>query len=279
MAIPSRPTLFFVLGAPKSGTTWLQLALDRHPEVTCKGEGKFHFFRDRLAEAGSAYNRFIKTRNVQVFGEETFQPLVIEDVDDLFGAFVERRLRGGDIKPGTRRLGSKDPDFGLYITEFAALFPEAKYLHIVRDPRDASVSMAHHMKRVHPGVNRGSRDDVLMDCARGWRSYLEGVRAEAAARNLDYAEITYEDMVADPRATLGRSFLFLDVSVDADIVEDCVTSSRFEKLSQGRSPGEEDRTSFFRKGVSGGWRDELTVEQAGKIIRLAGPVANELGYS
>jgi hypothetical protein len=33
--------LFFVGGAPRSGTTWLQLLLDSHPEVSCRGEGLF----------------------------------------------------------------------------------------------------------------------------------------------------------------------------------------------------------------------------------------------
>ena len=37
--------IFFVVGAPKSGTTWLRRMLDLHPEVLCHGEGRF-FGRD-----------------------------------------------------------------------------------------------------------------------------------------------------------------------------------------------------------------------------------------
>lgn len=279
MMITAKPSLFFVLGAPKSGTTWLQLALDRHPEVACKGEGKFHYFRHRLAEAGGAYNRFIAARNPKVFGAETFPPLTIEEVDTLFGVFVENRIRHGVLKPGTLRLGSKDPDFGLYIKEFAALFPNAPYLHIIRDPRDACLSMAHHMRRVHPEVNFGSWDHVLDDTARGWRMYLEGVRKEASARTLAYQEITYEAMTADAHSVLAACFEFLTVSANPNIVADCVSGSRFEALSQGRSPGHEDRNSFFRKGVAGGWRDELTPGQADRILELAGPLAAKLGYT
>jgi hypothetical protein len=32
---------FFVIGMPKSGTTWLQLLLDAHPEIQCHGESQF----------------------------------------------------------------------------------------------------------------------------------------------------------------------------------------------------------------------------------------------
>ena len=273
------PPLFFVLGEPKSGTTWLQLALNSHPEVICKGEGKFHYFRDRLAEAGVAYNRFIKERNTKVFGSETFPPIKIGDVDYLFGQFVERRLREGEMKPGLRQLGSKDPDFGLYIMEYAALFPRAAYLHVIRDPRDACVSMAHHMRRVHPEVNHGSFDSVLIDTARGWRNYIATVRAEAASRNLKYLEFTYEEMAADAGATLTRIFDFLDVDVQAETVARCIDASSFRLLSNGRDPGQEDRSSFFRKGIAGGWVKDLTPAQADAVMSATGDIARGLGYA
>lgn len=278
MIAVSEPSLFFVLGAPKSGTTWLQHALDRHPEVICKGEGKFHFFRDRLAEGGVAYNKFIASRNSQVFGEETFPPLVIEDIDEMFRIFVEMRLRGGVTKAGVRRLGSKDPDFGLFIQEYAVLFPVAAYLHILRDPRDACLSMWHHMRRVHPGVDKRSIDVALIDTARGWRNYVETTRGEVARRKLTYLEITYEAMIQSPQATLASAFGFLGVDTASRTLDTCVAASSFESLSKGRSPGQEDRSSFFRKGVAGGWRDELTEAQGAAILQAAGPVGRELGY-
>ena len=33
--------LFFVGGAPRSGTTWMQHMLDAHPDISCRGEGHF----------------------------------------------------------------------------------------------------------------------------------------------------------------------------------------------------------------------------------------------
>ncbi|MFP6691035.1 MAG: sulfotransferase, partial [Alphaproteobacteria bacterium] len=37
-AVYAKP-LFFICGAIKSGTTWLQLMLDAHPDIACRGEG------------------------------------------------------------------------------------------------------------------------------------------------------------------------------------------------------------------------------------------------
>jgi len=273
-----QPSLFFVLGVPKSGTTWLQHALNAHPEIVCKGEGKLHYFRDRLAEAGVAYNRFIADRNVKVFGEATFPPLNIGEVDDLFRSFVEARLQRDGPFPGARRLGSKDPDFGVYLHDYAPLFPKSQYLHIIRDPRDVAVSMLRHMQRVRPEHPVESVDHSLSDSAAGWKGYIERVRQEARKASLNYREITYESMVSDPETTLGTAFDFLDVDQSGGTVASCIRAASFEALSGGRSPGAEDRKSFFRRGVAGGWVDEITPAQAQKILEICGPLATELGY-
>ncbi|MFN3930576.1 MAG: sulfotransferase family protein [Brevundimonas sp.] len=277
-AAAPEPALFFALGVPKSGTTWVERALNAHPEVVCKGEGKFHYFRDRLADAGKTYNAFMTERNMRVFGEAVFPRLNIDEVDAVFKAFVETRMRRDGPFPGARRLGCKDPDFGLYIEEYAALFPDIDYVHIIRDPRDTALSMLRHMERVHPEVRFPSIEASLKDTALGWRNYITSVRAETERHGLSCLEFTYEAMKADPQAALGRVFEFLGVDASPTVVAACVAATRFERLSQGRQPGQEDRSSFYRRGVAGGWRDELSAAQAELILEAAGPIAAELGY-
>lgn len=274
----ARSDLFFVLGAPKSGTTWLERALDEHPEVLCKGEGKFPYFRERLVEATQAYNRFVTERNRQVFGRETFPKVDLPELDGVFRAFVEGRLRRDEPRPGVKRLGTKDPDLGLYIAEVAAAFPEVDYIHIIRDPRDACVSMWHHMRRVHPDKRLADFDTFLVDTAKGWRNYIEGVRDQVKRRGLSYVELRYEDMAKDMAPALERVFDFLKVDRSPAVIERCVAATQFPALAQGRKPGEEDRRSFFRKGVAGGWRDDLGADQAARIMAAAGGTATDLGY-
>lgn len=277
-AASSLPDLFFVIGAPKSGTTWLEKAMDAHPEVVCRGEGKFHMFRDELAKAGETYNRFLTQRNQQVFGRQTFPKMDIDELDRVFRAFVEVRMAREPVGPGVKRLGTKDPDIGLHLPDFAVVFPEVDYLHIIRDPRDTALSMWHHMQRVHPGVDNRPLMTSLVDTARGWSDYLRITRDEVRARKLSYLEVRYEDMVADGPAALTQVFSFLKVRADLETVAACVEATTFRKLSAGRDAGQEDRQSFFRKGVAGGWRDELTEAQGAEVLAAAGPVARALGY-
>lgn len=269
--------LFFVLGAPKSGTTWLQLALDLHPQLICRGEGKFHFFRQQLVGATESYNAFMKTRTEQVFGKATFPPVKIQELDVIFRAFVEGRLRAGGQAEGMR-VGAKDPDFGLFLSDFAAIYPDADYIHIIRDPRDAAISMQRHMQRLHPGVDTRSLMDALTDTARGWGSYITNVRAEVDRCELSYLEVRYEDMVLHPNDELAKIFAFLRVDQGASIIESCVAATRFSVLSGGREPGHTSDASFYRRGVAGGWQDELDEAAGALLLKAAGEVALELGY-
>jgi len=50
-------------------------------------------------------------------------------------------------------------------------------------------------------------------------------------------------------------------------------------VSGGRSAGEEDRASFFRKGVAGDWRNWLTLEQERAVRECADGLLGRLGYT
>jgi len=68
--------IFFVGGAPKSGTTWLQVLLDCHPQISCSGEGHFvgHLL-PRLKSALESHNRFTIGKSESVFRElRAFRP-------------------------------------------------------------------------------------------------------------------------------------------------------------------------------------------------------------
>ena len=55
-------------------------------------------------------------------------------------------------------------------------------------------------------------------------------------------------------------------------------AASFERLSKGRTRGEEDPTSFFRKGVAGDWRDAFTGRDRRVFEEEAGGLLQKLGY-
>jgi hypothetical protein len=65
---PARRKLFFVGGAPRSGTTWLQSLLDSHPEISCRGEGLFMKHpAEPLDTMMAARHQALAAKNTSVF--------------------------------------------------------------------------------------------------------------------------------------------------------------------------------------------------------------------
>ncbi len=105
----ARCQLFFVGGAPRSGTTWLQSLLDSHPEISCRGEGLFmKHLAEPLDTMMAARHQALAAKNTSVFrhaeGCKLPEP---EDVELLLGtavlAALERQCAGKPCVRWARR--------------------------------------------------------------------------------------------------------------------------------------------------------------------------------
>jgi hypothetical protein len=81
-----------------------------------------------------------------------------------------------------------------------------------------------------------------------------------------------------PRADVQRLLTFLAVDADEKTTTRCIESASFEKLSRGRKRGEEDPSSFFRKGVAGDWKNVFTERDRKVFSEEAGELLVRLGY-
>lgn len=92
------------------------------------------------------------------------------------------------------------------------------------------------------------------------------------------AYLSYEQLLTDTHATLKRAVELLGRRE----IEDWRVAMAVEKFSMakqtGRKPGQEDRTSFIRKGVAGDWLNHFTKESAEVFRDLAGDTLIRLGY-
>ena len=69
-------------------------------------------------------------------------------------------------------------------------------------------------------------------------------------------------MLVDPRMEITNIFQFAGLECTDEILETVVNNTSFDSLSQGRASGQQDKSSFFRKGISGDWRNYLSDKQA-----------------
>lgn len=272
---------FFVLGLPKSGTTWVQKALDSHPQLMCRGEGKFMVFRKQLSKAAVKYSDYLTGHQKKVFGEEFFPPLSRAEFDRIYRGFIEARLIGEGVPAGVRRIGNKDPEHGMVLSDLAQHFPDAAFIHVIRDPRDIAVSTWHHMRRTEPGFVEtiGDFPAFAEQNVKEWRVYVSSVRKVSAEKGLDYLEVRYEDLHADGPRRLGGVFERLGVDAGDALVCDSLEAASFERASGGRPRGQADPGSFYRKGETGDWRNHMNPDLSERLLKLTEGLAGDLGYS
>ena len=77
---------------------------------------------------------------------------------------------------------------------------------------------------------------------------------------------------------MARLLRFLGAAADEGSVGRCVGAASFERLSKGRARGDEDPSSFFRKGVAGDWRNTFTEQDRRVFEQAAGDLLARLGY-
>ncbi|HET6330991.1 MAG TPA: sulfotransferase [Holophagaceae bacterium] len=272
---------FFLTGAPKSGTTWLGKLLDAHPEISCRGEACVHHFGLRLVEACKSYNELLAKRHAVITDANDFPPMPWPDVMVMMRTFIGMRFEAiaDPAKPRLRLLGEKDPEHAMHLANLDKLFPEAKFLHIIRDGRGVFISAWHHNVRSKDvNLERLGFDDFLDITAKEWADRVRRAREAGKQLGERYFEVRYEDLVADPETWMKRVLDFLGASADQATVQACIEAASFEKLSQGRKAGEEDKASFFRKGDPNDWNTQLTAPQIQRFNALSTGLLAELGY-
>ncbi len=313
------PPIFFVTGLGKSGTSWLMKTLDSHPEVMCRGEGRFFSAEwqragfdpaNRRALASSLYHALTHSELLRLWVERSIWSRdgdPDEHLDALMRLATEHFMLARLPGSGKRFVGDKSPLLDeRFVAEVAEVYPGAKVIHIVRDGRDQAVSMMHHVwnrstdqggvQALKPGEAERRevyREDPQRLLEAGGMFVEERLRQAAQSWNLragktsedgpallgpNYIEVRYEDLLERPHEQAGRLFDFLGADAGEKTVGQAVGATTFEKLSDGRERGQEDSSSFYRKGVAGDWKNYFTERDKEIYKEEAGGLLIRLGY-
>lgn len=275
--------IFFIGGVVKSGTTWLQILLNAHPQVSCNGEAHFTRLAPLLRRALDQHSELIAEKNESIFKELSGYPrLSDEDYQYLLASCITLYLyRQSKAKPAAQAVGEKSPKNLLSFNVFTPLFPTAKFIHIVRDGRDCAVSGWFHNLRVTPEwtiKTHGSMDRYVTSFMDSWAKDVSAAQAIVEANPTRAHLVRYEDLIADTGRILAGLFEFLGIYADDTLLAQCRSTASFETLSGGRAAGEENLNSFFRKGVTGDWRNHIRPDLLATIRERAGTSLDRFGY-
>ena len=267
----------------KSGTTWVQLLLDAHPNISCNGEGHFmDVLADCLANALDHYNEYIDNKNLTLFDQISRIPKVTTDhllhiLTTSICLLLEQKCRDKNLVA----IGEKTPDNASGLQTLALLFPNAKFIHVVRDGRDCAVSgWFHNLRLDHDRTvdTYGSLDQYAIQFAETWAGVVKTASEFGQTVPGRYMSVRYEDLSVDTPAELARLLTFLGAESGSPEIAHCASSASFTALSGGRRSGEENQTSFFRKGIVGDWRNHLSADTRQAFDAKAGHWLTRFGY-
>jgi hypothetical protein len=275
----------FIVGCRRSGTTWTMLLLAQHPRVVALQQ--IDFFR-RLAQFG----RWLRAR--EDFGAcaltpRLARPLASTRTQDglervaLADAFTSERylelvrpLAAGvydelaALNPEPLALVEQTPEYVQVWEELLRVFPEAYFLHVVRDPR--SVFCSHRSAaRSWADPTRFAHDAASV--AQEWLADVTRARAIAEATER-YLEVRYETLRREPERQLAAILRWLELPCDEELCRRAVAACAIEKM---RSSDHAPR-GFFRKGEVSGWRAEMSRGDLRLLEHVAGAAMREFGY-
>lgn len=263
-----------IIGAPRSGTTWLHAMLGAHPEIATTHELKlFDLFTGPWAEA---WQRLIDLQQDAgggprglrlVWSDEEFLDVMRRVVADVHGRVLSTR-------PGARIVLDKSPGYSRYVSHIRTLRPDARFIHVLRDGRDVAVSL----RAASCDWARTWAPTSVDSATSLWKSLVSAARDAEEQAPDHYLEVRYEQLHAEGPATLLKALDFAGVSAEPDAAASIYARHSIDRMRSGSSPFDLP-TSFFRFGEVGRWRTELTLGERYRFDRAAGDLLVDLGYA
>jgi hypothetical protein len=272
--MPTAGPPVIVLGVRRSGTTLLRVMLDRSPELAIPDESYFVPQLARRHRRRVDPGAFVDDlRRLPTLVEWSLSPEAVagrlrdgmttgEAIAAVFEAYAAQR--------GKVRWGDKTPLYMEYLPLLERLFPEARFVHLIRDGRDAALSFLAVPSGImtegwgHPRNAEGF--------ASQWATEVRSARALGGRVGPErYLEARYEELVVDPQAELRRVCAFARLDFDGRMLDYVgrTDSARKEHQQRLNEPP--------RVGVRN-WRTEMPARDVAGFDAVAGDLLDELGY-
>ena len=181
-------------------------------------------------------------------------------------------------RPGASVLVEKTPAHAYQRNLILRLFPNAQFIHIVRDPRSVVVSLREASRITGFEWARTG----LVPSAKYWRKSVQACRKFSEATE-NYREVLYEHLHSDGPAELQQLFSWLGLDADREFCERAFAACDIANLrnaSEVAAPWslKDEPVNFYRRGAADGWRDELSKGEIKAVEHIAGDLMDSFGY-
>ncbi len=275
----------FIVACPRSGTTKLASLLNKHSAVASATETHFFNHVSRLSCFADSGDLSLEPANLsQFFAEPRVQDyLQVSNLSqsELAAAF----LTVAEAKSITKKqvfdimvseflkaksktiFCEKTPQHLQNVNEIHLLYPDARFIHLIRDGRDVVSSL----------IKMPWRPPGLINNARFWQRYIK--LGEAATRALPadrFLTVRYEDLLMEPESTLKTICAFIGIGYEPGIVSSSSTEPIF---ANWEAEWKHKASQAIDTSRIGAWREELTPDAAAILNGFLSPTIKKLGYT
>lgn len=269
----------FIVGCPRSGTSYLY-----HLFLSAGGFAEFHTQMNVFDVLEPIYGGLNSTANkrrmiaawldskafrisgLDAAGIEAKVMVECHSASDFLRIVMEEVARS----QGVDRWVDSTPTNVPHMLRIKQDFADAKFIHIIRDPRDLALSLD---KKGWSRPLPGDKSNSLLAAAVYWEWIVRKGRQFGRQLGADYIETRYEDLVQSPAAELNRIGKFLDCDLDYERIQANSVGSIKNPLTSFK---EDLKQGTF--SPVGRWKQKFPAEQLTKFESLIGGYMQELGY-
>lgn len=258
--------LIAVGGCGRSGTTLVRVILDSHRNICCGPESGL--FKPRPLDLNKLNRKFkIDVPQLQA----------AYDKSQSRAEFIEQFAEICLAREGKPRWAEKTPRNVLQLDYLFARFPEARFVHVLRDGRDVACSLRTHPRHrvVNGQILPVNTWKPMERCAKRWRDSMLAVKPHWSNPRL--TTVRYESLVADPRATIVGLLEFLGEPWDDAVLAHHKAESNFRDATafpQNQEALRPIATTPVRR-----WERDMSSEDRATFKRIAGELLIEFGYA
>lgn len=274
------PVFPFFVGCGRSGTTMLRAMFDSHPDLAVPDEVSFvirlarphyalRYGWPRRFDAARGADLIVANASWRRWGipPDEGRAALVDPPPVSFAAMVRRAYAVWAARAGKPRYADKTPMHVLHLPRLARLFPEARFVHLVRDGRDVALS--------YQGVAWGPSS--VEDAALLWRRRVgHGRRAGRRLGPGRYREVSYEDLVAEPERVARELCAFLALAWDDAMLR--YPARAGEVIAATRFPEAHDRVRLPPTPGLRDWRTQMPPADVARFEAIAGRELRAHGY-
>ncbi|MEM8722703.1 MAG: sulfotransferase [Cyanobacteria bacterium P01_G01_bin.39] len=249
----------FIIALPRSGTSWLQGMLASLPEIATVRET--HLVDNYLRNLVKAWN----SERKQPAPDGLRAILTEAEFYNCIKGFSDRVLaKISEFNPSAEIILEKTPGNLNFVDLLNRLYPEAYFIHVIRDPRAVVASFLALKQEKWGWINPGENH---FDIARKWVRGMEKRDRAAQLLQSRFLEVRYEDMKHDQNAVLQKICNFLSLDYTCEQLQELIPHVSASDLDRTKAnfplqnPFFDTRANFFRRGEIDSWKQELTTEQ------------------